>query len=246
MAKRRAGAGGRARSRSWADAYGSLVQMEDPVSWPVNETSQPIELLLSVARDGDRHARRADRGPAPPRDPRRRAAARRARAVDARPRAPARRLAARRRRRLRAARRRGLPEPAAGRPAARRPSAAAVARGDATPRRRAPAPPPRYDFRPSVPDVSTFPRDRVAALAARGARDDRRTPTSATATRAASTRCAPRSPTTSAACAAWSPTRRASSSRAATRRGSASSAARSRRGGARRIALEDPSNPEQA
>ena len=77
-------------------------------------------------------------------------------AVDARPRAPARRLAAGRGRRLRPARRRGLPAAAPGRAAAR-----VRDRRGRRRRRRQPsrsAPPVRFDFRPSVPDVSTFPR----------------------------------------------------------------------------------------
>ena len=156
-ASRRRAPGARGE-RAWPRWYASLVHMEDPVSWPLDETSQPIELLLSVDRDGAAHARRADRGPAP----RARSAtgalrARRARAVDARPRPPARRLAAGRRRRLRAARRRGLPEPAPGRAPARRPTPPRRGAG-AGPRAGAAAAPPRFDFRPSVPDVSTFPR----------------------------------------------------------------------------------------
>ena len=72
------------------------------------------------------------------------------------------------------------------------------------------------------------------------------TPTSATATRAASTPCARRSPSTSAACAAWSPSRRGSSSRAATRRGSASSASRSRPAARAGSRSRSPATPSSA
>ena len=63
-----------------------------------------------------------------------------------------------------------------------------------------------YDFRPGLPDLAGFPRDRwLRSLRARLARDARSTP-SATPTRAACPSCATRSPTTSAACAAPRPT----------------------------------------
>ena len=86
------------------------------------------------------HARSPDRGPAPSRDPRRRASGRRAGAVDARPRPPARRVAARHRRRLRAARRRGLPDRSARAPvraSPRTPPPSARRRDDRRVRRRA-------------------------------------------------------------------------------------------------------------
>ena len=217
-------------------------------STPVDETSQPLELLLSVDRDGAGHARRADRGPAAARDPRRRAAARRAGAVDARPRAPARRLAPGRRRRLRAARGRGLPEPAPGRAAARVRRRGGRAR--ARPRRRRPtaagaASPPRFDFRPSVPDVSTFPRAAWLRCAARGARDDhrRRARLRRPVRRRGAARRARRLPRPR-------PRRRrrprAGRGHQRLRAGPGrSSATRSRRAARKRIALEDPSNPEQ-
>ena len=68
---------------------------------------------------------------------------------------------------------------------------------------------PRFDFRPSMPDVTPFPR----AVWARCLRNRRETITDAdlaTATRAASWRSARHSPTTSAACVASSPRPRTS------------------------------------
>ena len=144
-----------------------------PTSGALDETSQPLDVLLSVSRDGPgRSARRSRTSSARAiRDGSLRAGD--ARAVDARPGAPARRLAPRRRRRLRAARRRGLPRAAPGRPPARRRSGAAADAGRRAARRRSPrALPPRYDFRPSRPDVSAVPAPGVAAL-----RCARRSPT---------------------------------------------------------------------
>src|SRR3954451_24317480 len=119
----------------------------------VDETSQPIELLLSVARDGSRtlgaqiegHFRRAIRegslragaGVPSTRDLARQLGVSRRVVVDAYAQLAAEGyLSLRQGARPRAA--------AAGAPAA--------AVEEAAP------PPPRFDFRPSVPDVSTFPR----------------------------------------------------------------------------------------
>ena len=189
----------------------------------LSETSQPVELLLSVARGGAQDARRADRGSAPARDPRRRAAGRRPGALDARPRPPARRLATRRRRRVRPARLRGVPEPRQGaRPrvsdaAPRRAAAAAPAPAPAAPALRLPPEPPRplglsARFLAPLPARRAREHDRRRARLRRPAR---RRP-----------RCAPRSPTTSGACAASSPSPSAWSSPSATPRASPSSAAR--------------------
>ena len=190
------------------------------------EPSAPFELLLSVSRDGAGDARGADRGPAAPGDPRGRAARRHARAVDARPRAPARRLAPDRGRRLRAAGRRGLPRAPPGRAAAGRRGGGGRVRGGAARARR----PSRCRGSTSARAARTCPRSRAGRGRAACATRWRASPTrtSSTAIRAASSRCASRSPATSGACGAWSPSRGGSSSRAATSRGSGSSAARSR------------------
>ncbi len=80
-------------------------------------------------------------------------------AVDARSGPPARRVAADRRRRLRPARSRGLPDAAAGRAALRQRRRCAPATApDAAGAAPAAARRPRYDFQPSAPDVAPFPR----------------------------------------------------------------------------------------
>ena len=146
--------------------------MPDPLFALLDETSQPIELLLSVARDTapGRSAPRSRNAPWP-----RSATAPCApapRPFDARPGAPARRLPPHRRRRVRPARRRGLPHAAPGRAPARGGRAAALAeptgRGAPSTARRA------LDFRPSVPDVSTFPRSAWLRSLKRGGDDDAR------------------------------------------------------------------------
>ena len=144
---------------------------------PMNETSQPVELLLSVDRDGPATLGAQIEEERPPRDPRRRPAAGRAGPVDPRPRAPARRLAPGRRRRLRAARGRGLAPAAPGRPPARvrrrrrRPTPPTPARRRRRPARRA------STSGPSAPDVSTFPRAAwLRALRDALGVDDRRRP----------------------------------------------------------------------
>jgi GntR family transcriptional regulator/MocR family aminotransferase len=92
-----------------------------------------------------------------------------------------------------------------------------------------PAPPPRFDFRPSMPDVSTFPR--TAWL--RSLREALATIADADLAygdpRPDSRRCAARWPSISGARAASSRIPRTSSSRAATRRAWASSVTPSRR-----------------
>jgi GntR family transcriptional regulator / MocR family aminotransferase len=121
----------------------------------LNETSQPIELLLSVSRDGDRtlgaqiedQLRRAIRdGTLKPRarvpstrDLARQLGVSRRIAVDAYA-----QLAAEGYLVLRQGARPHVSDAA--------PAAAAIASAPA------PEPPPRFDFRPSIPDVSTFPR----------------------------------------------------------------------------------------
>ena len=139
MTKRRRAPGSR-RSRSWRDGTVTGADARSTFG-AVDETSQPRR-APALGRPRRRRARSARRS--------RTSSARairdgalqpgRARAVDARPRAPARRLAARRRRRLRAARRRGLPE----RCARARARACPTPRGRrARRRRRAPQPAPR-------------------------------------------------------------------------------------------------------
>ena len=136
----------------------------------LDETSQPIELLLSVPRERD--ARGADRGPAPARDPRRGPAAG-ARVPSTRD--LARQLGVSRRvvvdayAQLAAEGYLSLRQGARPRVSERRRRREAASAG-----RPGPALRPRFDFRPSVPDVSTFPAGGLAALPARGARDDDR------------------------------------------------------------------------
>ena len=147
-----------------------------------------------------------------------------------------RRLAAAGRRRLRAAARRGLPRRPRGAPA--RTSPRRRARRRAAPRRSA-ARAAAFDFFPGCPDLSAFPRARVAARAARGAARRARRRASATPTRAARRSCAARWPATCGACAASSPTPESIVVCAGVAQGFALLAARcSAR--ARRIDVEDP------
>jgi DNA-binding transcriptional MocR family regulator len=73
------------------------------------------------------------------------------------------------------------------------------------------SPPARFDLRPGVPDLGTFPRSAWLAAARRASRW-RPTTRSATATRAAFSSCASSSPSTSRAPAGWSQDRPGSSS----------------------------------
>ena len=130
--------------------------MEDPQSWPLDETSQPLELLLSVSRDGSRtlgaqiedQLRRAIRDGAlrpgarvpSTRDLARQLGVSRRVVVDAYA-----QLAAEGYLSLRQGARPRVSDAAA---------VASEARAVAAPA----APRARFDFRPSVPDVSTFPR----------------------------------------------------------------------------------------
>ena len=178
------------RSRAWTDGaddwFHEKIQFVAAARVPVGVERAVRVDAVGVARRA-RHARLADRVPAAAGDPRGRAARRRAHPVHARPRAPARRLAPDRGRRLRAARGGGLPRAAPGRAAAgrggggRRASSAPLALG--------PEPVPRYDFRPAA---RTCPPSRAARGRAACATRSRRspTPTSSTAIRAASRRCA--------------------------------------------------------
>ena len=218
--------------------------MPDPVSWPLDETSQPVELLLSV----EPRRRRATLGAQIEEQLRRaiREGALRPGAQVPSTRDLARQLGVSRRvavdayAQLAAEGYLSLRQGARPRVSDAAPSPTARAGGAAAPAGAR----PRFDFRPSVPDVSTFPRAawlrslREALATITDADLGYGDPRGVDALR-------PASPTTSAACAASSPTPCASSSPTATRRASASSATRSRPAGARRIALEDPSNPEQ-
>ena len=192
----------------------------------LDETSQPLELLLSVSRDGSRTlgAQIEDQLRRAIRDRALRPGA--AGAVHTRSGAPARRFAAGRGGRLCAAGCRGLSEPSAGRPptclATRRRWRAGAGGGRAGAR--------RARGSTSVPACRTSRRSRERHGCARCARRSRRspTPTSATATPEGSRCCAPPWRTTSAASAASWPIPSTSSSRTATRRASAWSATPSR------------------
>ena len=146
------------------------------------------ELLLAVGRDAPHTLGAQIEDAAAHRDPRRRAAARRARS---RPRATS-RASSGSRAASRSTPTRSSPPRATWRCARARgracPTTAAVERPRRARRRSRPAPPPRFDFRPSMPDVTAFPR----AAWLRSVREAvRRSPTStsATAIRAAG-RCA--------------------------------------------------------
>ena len=133
------------------------MQIPVPVSTPWTRPVSSVELLLAVDRDGphtlgaqiEEQLRSAIRSGALRPGAQVPSTRDLARQLE--------HLAARRRRGLRPARGRGLPEPAPGRAAARvrRPPSPQPPAPDAA----AAAPvAPRFDFRPSVPDVSAFPR----------------------------------------------------------------------------------------
>ena len=137
----------------------------------VDGTSHSVELLLSVDRDGPHTlgAQIEEQLRCAIRD--RRAAARGAGPVDARPRWAARDLAAGRGRGLRPTRRRGLPEPAPGRAPTRFGHRGSRVRGAATPRARRRA---SLRLPPERPRRLGVPARGLAALAARGDREPHR------------------------------------------------------------------------
>ena len=146
-----------------------LVRMEGPVDEPI---TGPVPRRAAAQPARRRAAAGPARGAAARARAQRAAGARRGAPLHARARARAGRVARRGGGRLRPAGRRGLPDRPPGRAHAR------VGGGRAAARRRARAAderPPRFDFRPGGPDVSLFPRARLAGLAAaRAARRARR------------------------------------------------------------------------